>query len=173
MNQDPNEDALSESDAEKWSEVEEGIELLQIGEREEAVNELLKVATAHPANEYAHFFLGNAYYERETYPQALKCFVTTLSIAPKHLGAMIGAGQSLRMLGEHEKALRMGRQVLGLRKDDPDALFLVGAVHFQRGEEHAAKLHLERFLHTNPEIEIALEVEGMLQMLRKNEDPKS
>lgn len=153
-------------DNDRWGSVEEGIELLAIGERDAAILELLRVAEAEPDNEYAHFFLGNAYFEGGTFDAALKCYVRALALAADYIGAMIGAGQALRMMGEHGRALRMGREVLARRKDDPDALFLLGAVHFQRGEGAAAKGFLERFLKTDPEVEVALEVEGMLQVLR-------
>ena len=79
---------------------------------------------------------------------------------------MLGAGQTLRMMGEHERAIRMGQEALRVQKDDPDALYLLGAVHFQRGENKLAFGYLSRFLETGPELEVALEVEGMLQIVR-------
>ncbi len=157
---------MDEADKERWGAVEEGIELLQVGEVDQALDELSRVARDHPDNEYAHFFLGNVYYERKDHARALKCYVRALELQPEYVGAMIGAGQSLRMLGDHARALRMGKQVLRKRKDDPDALFLIGAVLFQRGEYPEARGFLERFLETRPEIEVALEVEGMLQIAR-------
>jgi tetratricopeptide (TPR) repeat protein len=111
--------------------------------------------------------LGNLFYEEEDYAKSLKCYVTAMDVKKRYLGAMIGAGQSLRMLGDHEKALRMGRQVLRVEENDPDALFLVGATFFQRGEHAGAFGPLNRFLETNPEIEIAIEVRGMLQICRQ------
>jgi tetratricopeptide (TPR) repeat protein len=70
------------------------------------------------------------------------------------------------MMGEYDRAIRMGLRALQKRGDDGDALFLVGAAHFQKGENQAARRYLERFLQTNPELEVALEVEGMLQVIR-------
>ncbi len=153
-------------DRERWEAVEEGIELLQEGEEDAALAVLTKASEQDPDNEYAFFFLGGVYFERRDYPRALKCYVRAMEIAPGYLGAMIGAGQALRMMGDHARALRMGRQVLRIRDDDPDALFLMGATHFQRGEYPQARPFLERFLRTNPEIEVAMEVEGMLQLVR-------
>lgn len=150
----------------RWGAASEGIELLQIGEVEAALTELTRVAGEDPDNEYAQFFLGNAYFDRHDHARALKCYVRALEIQTEYVGAMIGAGQCLRLLGDHARAIRMGKQVLRMRKDDPDALFLIGSVLFQRGEYPEARAFLERFLHTNPEIEVALEVEGMLQIVR-------
>lgn len=153
-------------DAKRWEEVEEGIELIQIGEFENALQELSTVAEVNPANEYAHYFLGVAYYELKDHSRALKCYVKAIDAKPHYIGAMIGAGQSLRLLGDHDRALRMGQQVLRIKKEDPDALYLVGLVHFQRGETMLARAALERFAATGPEAEVAMEVEGLLQVLR-------
>lgn len=150
----------------RWEAVEEGMELLNDGEADRAIDELLRVAREDPRNEYAYHFLGHAYFEKQAYREALKSYVEALNLAPDYVGAMVGAGQALRMLGEYDKAIRMGQRVLQKREDDGDGLFLVGAAHFQKGENEAAKRYLERFLQTNPELEVALEVEGMLQVIR-------
>src|SRR5690606_34244194 len=107
-----------------------------------AVAELTRVVAEQPENEHAYFFLGQAHYERGHHEKALAAYVKALELAPDYLGAMVGAGQSLRLLGEHEKALRMGRAILARRKDDPDALYLMGLVHYQRGEADASRRYL-------------------------------
>ncbi len=98
--------------------------------------------------------------------EALKSYIEALRLAPEYVGAMIGAGQTLRMMGEYDRAIRMGQRVLQKDQDDGDALLLVGTAHFQRGENQAAKRYLEHYLETGPELEVALEVEGMLQVVR-------
>ncbi len=157
---------MDDRQAKRWEAAEEGMELLRTGEADAAIDELLRVIEHDPQNEYAYQFLGHAYFEKHAFSEALKSYVEALRIAPEYVGAMVGAGQALRMMGEYDRAIRMGRQVLRQHPDDPEALFLVGAAHFQKGENEAAKQHLERFLETNPELEIALEVEGMLQVVR-------
>ena len=152
--------------SERREAAEEGMELLHSGEIDQAIDELLRVAREDPRNEYAFHFLGHAYFEKKAFQEALKSYVEALSIAPDYVGAMLGAGQALRMLGEYDRAIRMGQRALQVQKDDGDALFLVGAAHFQKGENQPAKRYLERFLETSPELEIALEVEGMLQVIR-------
>lgn len=157
---------MNDVQSERWEAVEEGVELLHDGRLDEAVDQLLGVTRDDPENEYAFHFLGHAYFEKEAYPQALKAYVEALTLAPDYMGAMLGAGQTLRMMGEYDRALRMGHRVLQKKEDDGDALFLVGATHFQKGENQQAKRYLERFLETGPELEVALEVEGMLQVIR-------
>jgi len=161
---------MSESDP-HWDEVEEAVELLTVGETAAAIAELERIRTASPTNPLAHTYLGHAYFEAERFDEALVCYVKALAIAPTFVSARVGAGQSLRFLGEHDKALRMAREALKVAPNDPDALYLAGCVAFQRGEKHAATQYLSRFLETGVEVEVALEVEGMLRVLRGDVEP--
>jgi len=151
---------------EHWDAAQPGAELIAEGDYASAVQVLTALIEEQPRNEYAYFYLGAAYYELEEYPKALKSYVKALEIVPGYLGAMVNAGHTLRMLGRFEEAMRMGQQVLARAPEDADALFLIGAASFARGDYARAQGFLERFLHTHPEIEIATEVEGMLQVIR-------
>lgn len=149
-----------------WEAAQAGAELVAEGEFPMAVQVLTELIVSDPHNEYAYFYLGCAYYELEDYPKALKAYVKALELVPGYLGAMINAGHTLRMLGRYDEASRMGHAVLSRMPDDGDALFLIGSASFAQGDYAKARTHLERFLHTNPELEVATEVEGMLQVIR-------
>lgn len=151
---------------EGWEAAQDGAELIAEGNAEEAVRVLTQLALDQPNNEHAWYFLGAAHYELTRYEQALAAYVRALAVKPLFVGAMIGAGHSLRMLGRHEQAIRMGHEVLKRDKKDGDALFLLGAAHFGRDDAAAAIGYLERFLDTRPEAEVATEAHGMLQVLR-------
>jgi tetratricopeptide (TPR) repeat protein len=153
-------------DDEGWEAAQDGAELIAEGNAEEAVRVLSQLVQDQPRNEHAWYFLGAAHYELTRYEQALAAYVKALEVKPQFIGAMINAGHSLRMLGRHEQAIRMGREVLKRDKNDGDALFLLGATHFARDDGAAAKDYLERFLETRPEAEVATEAYGMLQVLR-------
>lgn len=157
---------MHDAQSERWEAAEEGMELLHAGELDQAIEELLRVVHGDPRNEYAYLFLGHTYFQKHAHAEALKSYVEALKLVPDYVGAMVGAAQALRMMGEYDRAIRMGRSVLRQRPDDADGLFLVGAAHFQKGENQPARRYLERFLETNPELEVALEVEGMLQVIR-------
>ena len=154
------------TDEEKWDAAQEGAELLREELIDEAIEELERVVLEQPDNEYGYYFLGGAHFEKGNFEKALKAYYTALEKKPMYLGAMVGTGHTLRMLGRGEQALRMAKQALARQKDDPDVHYLLGLLHFQRGEKAAAKEWLERFIESRPEIEVALEVEGMLQVIR-------
>lgn len=149
-----------------WDAAQDGAERLADGDVTGAIEVLEVLATAQPDNTYAFFYLGSAHFEQADYAKALKAYVRALEIAPDYLGAMVNAGHTLRMLGRHQEAIRMAQQVLARAPQDSDALYLIGVCCFARGDDARAAEYLNRFLHTNPEIEVAQEVEGMLQLLR-------
>ncbi|MEY4579895.1 MAG: hypothetical protein RL701_4598, partial [Pseudomonadota bacterium] len=148
-----------------WESAQDGAELVGEGEPEQALQLLGELVAREPDNEYAYFWMGAAYYELEQYDHALKAYLTALKIKPNYVGAMVHVGHSLRMMGRYTEAIRMAQQVLLRAKDDSDALFLIGAASFALGEDAPARQYLERFLHTNPELEVAHEVRGMLELI--------
>jgi len=155
----------------RWDAAQEGAELLREGDTESAAEELERLVTRQPDNEYAYFFLGVARYELGEYGAALRAYVRALELAPRYLGAMIHLGHALRMIGRHDEAIRLARQVMAQSPDDPDAFHLLGLAHLGRGDRAAAVGYLEQFLLTCPEAEAALEVEGLLETLRNNVIP--
>jgi len=162
---------MTESDP-HWDSAQDGAELVSEGEYTQAIALLTRQIEREPDNEYVYFFLGAAYFELEQYDRALKSYLTALELKPDYLGAMVHVGQCLRMLGRYPEAIRMARQVLARAPDDSDALFLIGASSFARGDDVQARVHLQRFLETGPELEVATEVHGMLQLLEEREQAK-
>jgi len=150
----------------KWDAAQEGAELLREGEADAAIDELERVIAEDAHNEYAHYFLGAAHFEKGRFEKAMKAYLRALEIAPTYLGALVHLGHALRMLGKHGEALRVGREALERSPEDGDALHLIALVHYARGEKAAAIKYLERYLATRPELEAANEAEGMLRMLR-------
>lgn len=154
-----------DQDYEQWEQAQEGAELLREGEADASIAELERVIEADETNPYAYYFLGAAHFEKGNFEKAMKAYVLAIEHAPEYVGAMIGLGHTLRMLGRYDQALRMGRQVLARRPEDGDALYLMGLVHYARGEEAAAANYLRRFLDTRPELEVAHEARGLLEIL--------
>lgn len=150
----------------RWDAAQEGAELLREGENDAAVDELERVIASDANNEYAHFFLGSAHFEKGRFDKAMKAYLRALEIAPTYLGALVHLGHTLRMIGKFGEALRVGREALERSPEDGDALHLIALVHYARGEKAAAIKYLERFLATRPELEVSNEAEGMLRMLR-------
>jgi len=158
-------------DRELWAAAEEGAELMSEGEHERAIAELSQVVQDQPDNHYAFFFLGSALLETSEPARALKAFVSALTLAPDYPGALIGTGWALHTLGRYREGIRVGRQLLAKHKEDPDALYLCGLCHYAMGDNAAALDYLTRFVATRPEIEVALEADAVIRVLRGEAEP--
>jgi tetratricopeptide (TPR) repeat protein len=159
-------DETERQDRRHWESAEEGAELVSEGEYAQAVSLLSEVVNREPNNPYALFFLGAALFETGDLSRALKAYLEALRVRPDYLGALIGAGWALHSLGRYREALKVGRQLLLKAKEDPDGLYLLGLCHYALGDAAAALGYLTRFLNTRPELEVALEVEGLIKVLR-------
>ncbi|HEX5660414.1 MAG TPA: tetratricopeptide repeat protein [Polyangiales bacterium] len=153
-------------DRKLWAAAEEGAELMSEGEYQAAIDELTRVIAEDDENHYALFFMGSALLEVGESARALKAFVSALQLEPEYPGALIGAGWALHSLGRYREALRVGKQVLARKKDDPDALYLMGLCHYAQDDKAAALGYLQRFVDTRPEIEVAMEADAIIQILR-------
>jgi tetratricopeptide (TPR) repeat protein len=153
-------------DRELWAAAEEGAELVSEGEHRAAIEELSGVVERQADNHYAFFFLGSALLETREPARALKAFVSALALVPDYPGALVGAGWALHTLGRYREGIRVGRQVLAKAKDDPDALYLCGLCHYAMDDRAAALSYLQRFVDTRPEIEVAMEADAVIRVLR-------
>ncbi|MET0285594.1 MAG: tetratricopeptide repeat protein [Polyangiales bacterium] len=153
-------------DRKLWAAAEEGAELMSEGEYTAAIAELTRVVAEDEENHYALFFLGSSLLEVGEAARALKAFVSALQLEPEYPGALIGAGWALHTLGRYREGLRVGKQVLSRKKDDPDALYLMGLCHYAMDDKAAALGYLQRFVDTRPEIEVAMEADAIIQILR-------
>src|SRR5688500_12711033 len=127
-----------------WEAAEEGAELLREGERAAAITELERVIGAQPENEYAFYYLGAAHYEAGDFMKAMKAYLRALELAPEYLGAMVGLGHTLRMLGRYDDAIRTGKEVLARRAEDQDALWMLALATYAKDEKALARQYLER-----------------------------
>ena len=88
------------------------MELLREEDVDRAVETLEAILQSESRNPYAAFFLGEAWFAKQSWDKALRGYVRALELRPDYLGAMLGAGHTLRMMGRLDQAIRMARQIL-------------------------------------------------------------
>jgi tetratricopeptide (TPR) repeat protein len=152
-------------DAEHWAAVEEATELLHEERFKEALETLRDVLRDDPTNPYAFFFLGQALYEVGELQPSRDAYQAALRLAPAHLGARVALTHVLRKLGETREAVSVGLVALEQAPTDGEVLYALGLAYLARGDNVAARRHLEAFLRAKPELETRLEVEGLLQTM--------
>jgi tetratricopeptide (TPR) repeat protein len=158
-------------DERRWAAVEEATELLMEGEHARALEELRGVLERDPNNAYAYHYLGVAFYELGKLDAARDAYRAAVTLAPNYLAARVALSNTLRQLSEHGEALSEAIEALGRFPDDGDALHAAGLAHAARGDKRKAIQYLERFLATEPELEAALEVRGLIDLLAKQPGP--
>jgi len=151
-----------------WDSVEEAIELLHEERFREALVVLRDVLRGDPKNPYAYFFLGQALFECGEIPPSRDAYRACVLVAPDHLGARIALCHVHRQLGELKEAISEGNQALDRAPGDADALYALGMAYLARGDDAAARRHLDAFLEARPEFEVATEVRGILADLAKD-----
>jgi len=164
---DANANAGDAKDRAHWEAVDEATELLHEERYREALVSLRDAIKRDPQNPYAYYFLGVALFEMGEMETARDAYRASLRIAPKHLGARIALTHILRQLGDVRGALKEGTTALSQAPGDSDALHAIGLVYLARGDDAAARRYLEAFLAAKPEIEVAMEVQGILDGLDK------
>jgi tetratricopeptide (TPR) repeat protein len=150
-----------------WEAVDEATELLHEERFRDALSALRDVAKADPQNPYAYYFAGVALFEMGEMEPARDAYRACVRLAPKHLGARVALTHVLRQLGDLREALKEGTTALAQEPGDVDALHAIGLVHLARGDDAAARRYFEAFLASKPELEVAMEVRGILDGLDK------
>jgi tetratricopeptide (TPR) repeat protein len=154
-------------DRANWEAVEEATELLHEERFRDALISLRDVAARNPQNPYAYYFAGMALFEMGEMEPARDAYRACVRLAPKHLGARVALTHVLRQLGDLREALKEGTTALAQEPGDVDALHAIGLVHLARGDDAAARRYFEAFLASKPELEVAMEVRGILDGLDK------
>ncbi len=167
------EKALTPRDHAHWDSVEEAIELLHEERYREALSVLRDVLREDSKNPYAYFFLGQALFESGEIETARDAYRACVLVAPDHLGARIALCHVLRQLGDLKQAIIEGNQALDRAPADADALYALGMAYLARGDDAAARRHLEAFLEASPEFEVATEVRGILSDLANGKPLKA
>ncbi|MCA9625744.1 MAG: tetratricopeptide repeat protein [Myxococcales bacterium] len=157
-------------DAERWAAVEEATELLLEGEPQAALGELRAALDADPQNAYAYQYLGVALFELERFEAARDAYRAAVTLSPDYLAAWVGLSHALRQAGDDREAAAAANAALERFPDDGDALYAAGLAEAACGRRSVARKHLLAFLATKPELEVQLEVRGVLEMLAKGHE---
>lgn len=160
----------TKKDAANWESVEEATELLQEGRIPDAMLVLRDVIKAQPNNPYAYNFLGVAFFEIKNLEGARDAYAAAVRVAPEYLGARVALSNVLRLLGDHDRALREARVALHRFPKDADAMHAAGLALAAKGQRKEAKQHLEGFLAQGAELEAQLEVKQILEILGLGEE---
>lgn len=158
-------------DGAHWAEVDEASELVHEGAYEEALLALRDVAKASPKNPYAYYFIGVALYELGQLEAARDAYRAAVKLSPGYVGARGSLALVLHAMKDFDGAAREAESALRIHKDDPDSLWAAGMSRAALGDREAAGHYLHRFLETKPDLEVAMEVRQVIEMLKLGDGP--
>jgi tetratricopeptide (TPR) repeat protein len=97
------------------------------------------LAGRFPNDPDAHRLLGQHFAARGDYRKGIEAFGKGLAIAPTHAGLLAAQAIAYGRSGDFDQALRHAEALVKAHPNDPDAHFLLGALHDDQGRSAAAQ----------------------------------
>src|SRR5205807_4780173 len=113
---------------------------------------LLAQLKGDPNNADLLYKIGNAYYDAEQFPDAVKYYEQCLKINPKATDVRTDMATAYHFMGQSDRALQEYDQVLKIDSRHANALFNTGMVKWQDKQDmKGAVAAWKRLLDTNPD----------------------
>jgi tetratricopeptide (TPR) repeat protein len=128
---------------------------LQGSDREkvnEATREYLVSLTARPDLWSSHYNLGNYYFNRGEYRQALASYDIALKIEPRAAMAMVNAAMAYAKLGENDHAENSLAKAIKVAPDNATAHFNLGLLQAEQNRGKEAERELKEAFRLDPQL---------------------
>ena len=145
------------SEAEK--ELNDCIELLQLGGFQPAIHRLNPLLKKHPYNINLLYNYGMALREVGDVEQSIEILKKATNVSPNHVHARVALAVSYQTIGDQKKSLKAAQQALQIDDEDPYVLRTIGYILESSGETDDAKGYLEKALTlipNDPQIHLTL-----------------
>ena len=112
--------------------LEKSIDLYKKGNLDQAEKCALKYIKSDPANASAHINLGNIFFLRKNYPEALQHYQKADSLRQSYYYSKINMANVYGELQNHDKAIFYAKQALNLKSDSKLAYQILGASYLEQ-----------------------------------------
>jgi tetratricopeptide (TPR) repeat protein len=109
-------------------------ELIDSGNKSEAILYYFKILDLDPIDLVTHYRLGLVYHDLNEFQKALDCYKKVTDNAPDFVDAILASANATFSLGHTEDALALYESALSITPEDPQIHFILGAVHSQLGD---------------------------------------
>lgn len=142
----------------------QGIEELNVGQLDAALETFVQVTTIAPDFADAHYHLGLVYYQKTEYRKAIDAFKETLKLLPRDTDALIKLGLASHKAGDadgtntlakrtfHEQAVKAYQAALEIQPHNVEALNNLGLAYQELGRFSEAIAVYEEGLTLNPDL---------------------
>lgn len=146
-------------------------QLLSAGEFDQAIMEIERVLESNPDLAMGHYFLGNAYGNKEQYDKAIAAYTQAIRLDSQYAEAYANRGFSYAIMGQYDQALPDLSKAIEIGISEPGSnaftYFLRGAVYAEKGEREKAVSDLERALELGLDPNLKQNAESLLDELRR------
>jgi len=148
-----------------------GIELVQRGDLEKAIQHFSEALKIRPHNLETHNNMGVILARLGRLDEAVSSFSRVLQMHPDSAGANFNLGIALTQLGRPEEATSHFFRALRIKPDYPESHFNLGVILYKKGKFQEAITQLSKALYFKPDYK---EAQDYLQIIkRKQEDLNS
>jgi choline-sulfatase len=135
---------------------------------DEAINSLLEVTRQDPKVIDAWFMLGNEYYRKRQFTQAIESYKQALALKSDYDLVVINMANAYRQLGKDEEALVGYRRFMSLDPRNAQIRYEAAQILLDRGRLAEARTQLEEALKLQPSMAAARNALGIIAL--KNGD---
>ena len=128
----------------------QGINALNAGQLDAALEIFARVTTLRPDFADAHYHLGLVYYQKAEFRKAMEAFTRTLERLPRDVDALIKLGLASHKAGDYEQAVAAYQTALDIRPHNVEALNNQGLAYQAQGRFDAAIAAYEEGLTLHP-----------------------
>ncbi len=113
--------------------------LTRQGKLDQAIEKLKKILSQQPDIVDANFTLGNLYYKKKDYRNALKYFRKVLELKPDYNFAMLNVLNCYRFLGEVDKGIQEAQKFVKFFPNHPEFHLILGNFYLDKKEYDKAE----------------------------------
>ena len=128
----------------------QGVNELNAGQLDTALETFKRVTTILPDFADAHYHLGLAYYQKAEFRKAIEAFTRTIELLPRDVDALIKLGLASHKAGNYEHAVEAYQTALEIRPHNVETLNNLGLAYQELGRFDDAIAVYEEGLTLNP-----------------------
>ena len=132
----------------------------------EMMQRLLAQAQANPEDHEVRVVLGNAFYEMQRFPDAIRWYEEANSLTSGNINLLTDLGTSYFYSGRPQKALDLFARSLAIDPVHPQTLHNLGVVHQSIHQHDQAIQTWEKLLDAHPDYPHAAEIRDQIKQIR-------
>lgn len=142
------------------------LEAQAAGDLEQAMTLLQQAVKLAPTLKHAYNGLGNLYYQRQQYDDAVAMYRQALALDPNYTQARNNLGSTYIQLSQHERAIEEFQKVLQTDGEASLAYYNLACVYARTGDSAQAVHYLQRAMEIEPQARLWAQTDADFSRVR-------